>query len=121
MLRKDRFLSALKHGKTDRLPMFDFLFQQPLYERLIGVKPASYNGADAVKCALALDHDGVWIQTSVRGARRAVLELARAPMIRIAQHIDRGCLVAPGKRKPFAVRDRIPAVIIGYFSDSLAE
>ena len=61
MLRKERFLSTLQHGKTDRLPMFDFLFQQPLYESLIGVKPASYNGADAVKCALALDHDGVWI------------------------------------------------------------
>jgi uroporphyrinogen decarboxylase len=61
MLRKERFLSTLQHGKTDRLPMFDFLFQQPLYESLIGVKPASYNGVDAVKCALALDHDGVWI------------------------------------------------------------
>jgi len=41
--------------------MFDFLFQQPLYEKLVGNKPESYNGADAVKCAIALDHDGVWI------------------------------------------------------------
>ena len=61
MLRKERFLSALKLYQTDRLPMFDFLFQQPLYERLIGEKPESYNGVDAVKCALALNHDGVWI------------------------------------------------------------
>ncbi len=61
MLRKERFLAALRHEPTDRLPMFDFLFQQPLYEKLIGKKPESYNGVDAVKCALALDHDGVWI------------------------------------------------------------
>ncbi len=61
MLRKERFLAALAHEPTDRLPMFDFLFQQPLYEKLIGKKPESYNASDAVKCALALDHDGVWI------------------------------------------------------------
>ena len=61
MLRKERFLAALDHEPTDRLPMFDFLFQQALYERLIGKKPELYNGIDAVKCALALEHDGVWI------------------------------------------------------------
>jgi uroporphyrinogen decarboxylase len=61
MQRKERFLAALRHEPTDRMPMFDFLFQQPLYEKLIGNKPESYNGADAVKCALALDHDGVWV------------------------------------------------------------
>ena len=61
MLRKERFLAALNHQKTDRLPMFDFLFQQPLYKALIGYQPEGYNGVDAVKCALALDHDGVWI------------------------------------------------------------
>jgi len=54
-------MAALRHEKTDRLPMFDFLFQQPLYEKLTGIKPVSYNGEDAVKCALALDHDGVWV------------------------------------------------------------
>lgn len=41
--------------------MFDFLFQEPLYEALIGRRPGGYNGVDAVKCALALDHDGVWL------------------------------------------------------------
>lgn len=61
MLRKERFLATLRHQPTDRLPMFDFLFQQELYEKLIGIKPESYNGVDAVKCALALNHDGVWI------------------------------------------------------------
>jgi hypothetical protein len=39
----------------------DFLFQQPLYEKLLGTRPEAYNGGDAVRCALALDHDGVWL------------------------------------------------------------
>jgi hypothetical protein len=41
--------------------MYDFLFQQPLFEVLIGRKPVSYNARDAVACALALDHDLVWV------------------------------------------------------------
>jgi uroporphyrinogen decarboxylase len=61
MTRSERFLKALKHQKTDQLPMFDFLFQQTLYKALTGVFPKEYNGYDAVKCALALDHGGVWI------------------------------------------------------------
>ncbi len=61
MKRKDRFLAALDLRVPDRVPLFDFLFQQPLYEALIGHRPESYNGPDAVRCALALDHDGVWL------------------------------------------------------------
>ncbi|HBB91821.1 MAG: hypothetical protein A2X22_02240 [Bacteroidetes bacterium GWF2_49_14] len=61
MTREQRFLTALRRGTPDRLPMFDFLFQQPMYEHLIGHKPETYNGKDAVECALALDHDGVWV------------------------------------------------------------
>ncbi len=61
MKRKERFLAALKREVPDRVPMFDFLFQQPLFEALIGHPPEGYNGSDAVKCALALDHDGVWL------------------------------------------------------------
>ena len=61
MNRKQRFLAALNHHIPDRVPLFDFLFQQPLYTALIGHAPESYNGADAVRCALALDHDGVWL------------------------------------------------------------
>ena len=30
-------------------------------EALIGRRPEGYNGRDAVACALALDHDGVWL------------------------------------------------------------
>jgi len=61
MKRKERFLTALKVQEPDRVPMFDFLFQQPMYETLIGHRPGGYNGRDAVECALALDHDGVWL------------------------------------------------------------
>ena len=61
MNRKDRFLAALRRKVPDRVPMFDFLFQQPLFEALIGRRPEGYNGRDAVECALALDHDGVWL------------------------------------------------------------
>jgi uroporphyrinogen decarboxylase len=61
MRRRERFLTALGLREADRVPMFDFLFQQPLYEHLIGHRPEAYNGADAVRCALALDHDGVWL------------------------------------------------------------
>ncbi|MCX6928711.1 MAG: hypothetical protein NT154_36685 [Verrucomicrobia bacterium] len=61
MTRRERFLTALKVEQPDRVPMFDFLFQQPMYEALIGRRPESYNGRDAVACALALNHDGVWL------------------------------------------------------------
>ena len=61
MTRRERFLTALKVRQPDRVPLFDFLFQKPMYEALIGHKPDGYNGRDAVACAQALDHDGVWL------------------------------------------------------------
>ncbi len=61
MTRKERFFTALNHEIPDRVPLFDFLFQQPLYERLTGSRPESYNGPDAVRLALALDHDAIWL------------------------------------------------------------
>lgn len=61
MTRKDRLLTALKGQQPDRVPLFDFLFQKPMYKALIGHEPGGYNGRDAVACALALDHDGVWL------------------------------------------------------------
>ena len=61
MKRKERLLTALAVQQPDRVPMFDFLFQEPMYEALIGHRPGGYNGPDAVECALALDHDGVWL------------------------------------------------------------
>jgi uroporphyrinogen decarboxylase len=61
MTRKERFLAAVNRQKPDRVPLFDFLFQQPMYEELTGRRPEGYNGPDAVRCSLALDHDGVWL------------------------------------------------------------
>ena len=61
MKRKERFMAALQRQIPDRVPLFDFLFQEPLYEKLLGSRPGAYNGRDAVRCALALDHDGVWV------------------------------------------------------------
>jgi len=61
MTRKERFLTAVHGRQPDRVPMFDFLFQQPMYEALIGHEPGVYNTRDAVACALALDHDAVWL------------------------------------------------------------
>jgi len=64
MKRKERFLTALMGQQPDRVPMFDFLFQQPLYEALIGRRPETYNAPDVVACALALGHDAVWLRLS---------------------------------------------------------
>jgi uroporphyrinogen decarboxylase len=61
MTSKERFMAAVKVQQPDRLPMFDFLFQQPLYEALIGHKPGAYNAKDAIACGLALNHDAVWV------------------------------------------------------------
>lgn len=61
MGRADRFFAAVRLEQPDRVPLFDFLFQQPLYEVLIGRRPEAYNARDAVECALALDNDGVWV------------------------------------------------------------
>lgn len=61
MTRRERFLTAVRGGVPDRVPLFDFLFQRPMYEALIGRTPAAYNARDAVALALALQHDAVWL------------------------------------------------------------
>jgi uroporphyrinogen decarboxylase len=62
MSRKERFMTAVKLvGVPDRVPMFDFLFQQPMYQALIGHKPGVYNARDAMELVLKLDHDGLWL------------------------------------------------------------
>lgn len=54
-------MTAIQGGTPDRVPMFDFLFQEPLYRDLIGHKPGSYNGPDALDLAIKLGHDGIWV------------------------------------------------------------
>ena len=61
MLPKERFLRTLHLQSADRVPLFDFLFQKPLYKAMIGYEPDSYNARDALKCTYALGLDAVWI------------------------------------------------------------
>jgi uroporphyrinogen decarboxylase len=61
MNHKERFLAGVHRQPVDRVPMFDFLFQKPLFQALIGRTPDGYNGADAIECAEAINHDGVWV------------------------------------------------------------
>ncbi len=61
MKPRERFIAALRRQPVDRVPMFDFLFQKPLYTDLIGRTPESYNARDAVDCSVALDLDAIWI------------------------------------------------------------
>lgn len=65
MLPKERFLRALRREPTDRVPLFDFLFQRPLFQELIGRAPETYNPRDALACTYALCLDAVWIPFGV--------------------------------------------------------
>jgi uroporphyrinogen decarboxylase len=61
MLPRERFLGALVHDAIDRVPLFDFLFQKPLFKAMIGREPDTYNARDAMECTYALGLDAVWI------------------------------------------------------------
>jgi len=61
MRPRDRFLAAIRRQPVDRVPMFDFLFQRPLFTEVIGRTPATYNARDAMDLTVALGLDGVWI------------------------------------------------------------
>jgi len=61
MSPRERFLAALRRQAVDRVPMFDFLFQRPLFTGVIGRTPANYNARDAMDLTVALGLDGVWI------------------------------------------------------------
>ena len=58
---KQRFLTALAGRQPDRVPLFDFLFSQDLYEHVLGHKPETYNSEDAIALTDALGLDGVQI------------------------------------------------------------
>ena len=58
---RERFLTAMDHKQPDRIPLFDFLFQQDLFQEVLGHRPEVYNAEDAVKCSLKMGMDSVWI------------------------------------------------------------
>ena len=58
---KQRFLTAISGQQPDRVPLFDFLFSQNLYEHVLGHKPEVYNSEDAIALSNELGLDGVHI------------------------------------------------------------
>jgi len=58
---KERFLASLNLGRIDRVPLFDFLESQNLFENLTGHRPSQYEAKEAVECAFKLGHDAVMI------------------------------------------------------------
>jgi uroporphyrinogen decarboxylase len=58
---KERFLAAMKRKPVNRVPLFDFLFQRPLFTEIIGRTPDAYNARDAMDLTVAMGLDGVWI------------------------------------------------------------
>jgi uroporphyrinogen decarboxylase len=60
---RERFLTALTGGVPDRVPIFDFLFDQALYQHVIGRTPEGYNYEDAIALSLALELDAVYLPT----------------------------------------------------------
>ncbi len=59
MTPRERFLTAVKGGQPDRVPMFDFLFSPALYEEVLGHHPGDYNVCDALALTRALELDAV--------------------------------------------------------------
>ena len=69
---KQRFLTSLSGGQPDRVPLFDFLFSQNLYEYVLGYKPEAYNTEDAIALTDALGLDGVHIAAGAANTFEAV-------------------------------------------------
>jgi uroporphyrinogen decarboxylase len=61
MTPRERFLCALTGGQPDRVPMFDFLYSQELYEEAIGRRPEAQTAVDSIECTRALGLDAVFI------------------------------------------------------------
>jgi len=58
---RERFLTALRGGEPDYVPLFDFLDSQPLYEAVLGRRPSAYNACDTVELSLELGMDAVFV------------------------------------------------------------
>ena len=61
MTPKERFLTAIKGGQPDRVPLFDFLDSVKLFEYLLGYKPESYNAKDVMLATKKLELDAAFI------------------------------------------------------------
>ncbi len=61
MTSKERFMTALRGGRPDRVPIYDFLFSPKVYEAVIGRRPQDYNPPDLIACSRGLGLDGAFI------------------------------------------------------------
>ncbi len=61
MKSKERFVTALKGGMPDRVPVFDFLLSPRLQRELLGYKTELYDGESQVKLAGLLGLDAQFI------------------------------------------------------------
>jgi uroporphyrinogen decarboxylase len=57
---KERFVSALYLKPVDKIPLFEFIDSQNLFEHLTGKRPLTYDTELAVKCCFKLGFDAVW-------------------------------------------------------------
>jgi len=60
MTPKERFLAALHKRQPDKVPVYDYLFSQDLFEVVTGKRPKVYDPVLAIDLAAALGHDAVW-------------------------------------------------------------
>jgi uroporphyrinogen decarboxylase len=61
MTGRERFLTALRGGVPDRLPIFDFIDSPRFIERITGRKPDSYQARDILEVTLKYGFDGAFI------------------------------------------------------------
>ena len=61
MTGRERFLTALKGGIPDRLPIFDFISSPNFIERLTGHRPQDYLAADIMECTFKFGFDAAFI------------------------------------------------------------
>jgi uroporphyrinogen decarboxylase len=61
MTGRERFITALKGGIPDRLPIFDFIDSALFIEKIIGRRPSDYQAHDIMEVTLKYGFDGAFI------------------------------------------------------------
>ena len=64
-MSKKRFMSALYLEETDRIPLFDFLFNPEIFRKVLGRFPPS-GVSDWVECTKRLGLDALWLWADAR-------------------------------------------------------
>jgi len=58
---KERFLTALKGGKPDRVPIFDFLEGRKIFKTVLGKDVAEPEGGDIAECSIKIGFDAAFV------------------------------------------------------------